>query len=140
MSYGWERKAKHAEQRPHHVCWSPSKLVHLQAGPPPSWAPSAGPPPSWASGASLQPDAEPCWAPGTETVILAQIRHHYLIYPRIGVARTLGIIGENIMFGSCLLTAMCRRSIYSTAPSFCQYQHVILLPLVIFTTATVHDI
>ena len=100
----------------------------------------AGPPPSWASSASLQPDAGPCWAPATETVILAQIHHHYLICPRIGVARSLGIIGENIMFGSCLLTAMCRRSIYSTAPTFCQYQHLILLPLVIFTTATVHDI
>ena len=134
MSYGWERKAKHAEQRPHHVCWSPSKLG------PQCWSTSK-------LGLQCQP-ATRCWAMlGTcnrncdfGNIQLAQIHHHYLIYPRIGVARTLGIIGENIMFGSCLLTAMCRRSIYSTAPSFCQYQHVILLPLVIFTTATVHDI
>ena len=65
----------------------------------------AGPPPSWAT---LQPDAGPCWAPrGTRTVILETFgRQYYLICPRIGVARTLGIMGENIMFGSCLSTAM----------------------------------
>ena len=26
MGCGWERRGDHVEQRPHHVCWSPSKL------------------------------------------------------------------------------------------------------------------
>ena len=100
----------------------------------------AGPPPSWASCPTLQPDAGPCWARGTRTVILEPFgRHRYLICPRIGVARTHGIRGKIL----CLALAYqqpCAEDPYSTAPSFCRYHHVILLPLVTFTSATVHHI
>ena len=120
MHCGWERRTHHAEQRPHHVCWSPSKLGLLSHPATRCWAMLG----TWNKNCDFGNIRPPPLSDLPQNRCCQDPRHQ----------------GENIMFGSCLSTAMCRRSIYSTAPSFCQYHHVIVLPLVIFTSATVHDI